>query len=197
MNVNINWKMVFREGLLTGTFFCVAILAYLRISPALSAGDYPAIVKNEIFALENYRSTLYEQILVPLIVFMPLVWGMFRILTKLDVALAGKALKNRYLSLYLGVLVWNLVIFNMDLIFVDWLIICYLKAPISGIEHLLSAEAIQSYQSYSFHFHEHYMFMGSYLVNILFPVVAILIYDGLMRLYKRFAKTQVSAYPSL
>lgn len=171
------WSIVIKEGLLTGSIFCIAVLAYLRISPALSSEDYPDNTRLEILALENYGADLYEQILSTILAITPLIWGMFRILNKISFQFRELKLKNRLPYMYLGLLLWNFIIFNMDLLIVDWFIICYLKAPISGIEHLLSNEAVSSYQTFNFHFKEHYFFIGSYLVNILSPLIMILIYQ--------------------
>ena len=178
-------KIIWEEGLLTGTLFCIGVLAYLRVSPALSSEDYPEITRNEILALENHSSDIYEQLLTAVLVLTPMIWGIYRILNKLIPVFEGLSVKRRYFNLYLGLVIWNFIIFNMDLIIVDWLIICFLKAPISGIEHLLSKEAISSYQSYGFHFREHYLFVGSYLVNLLSPILMITLYVLIKRVKNR------------
>lgn len=169
--MKIHWKLVLTEALLTGSIFCIAILAYLRISPALSATDYPIITEQEILALEHYAASPYEQILSTILALAPILWGLFRIISKLENRSDNLGKFAKYLHIYIHLIIWNFVISNMDLIIVDWLVICYLKAPISGIEHLLSDQAITSYQSYAFHFREHYMSIGPYMVLLIAPLI--------------------------
>ena len=59
--------------LLTGYIWCIAARAYLRVSPALSAEDYPRIAEQEILGSEHYKAGLYEQLLTAVLVLSPVI----------------------------------------------------------------------------------------------------------------------------
>ena len=175
--MKIHWKLVLREGLQTGLVFCLGILAVLRVHPIFFADDFPDVAEKELRSILLPKPGIYESVLALLLIFGPLVWGSFRFLSRQDIEIEYLSVQKRNQNRYLHLLIWFFIVTNMDLVFLDWFVIGFLRAPILGVEHLMSAEAVKSYQSYYFHFGEHYLFYGTYLVNLLFPIILLFLYE--------------------
>ena len=183
--MKLHWRLTLREGLLTGLIFCIGIMAVLRVNPVMFASDFPDPVEKELLSMEFSSPTFYEYVLSIFLVLGPLWWGGFRLLSKLKPKILEEKKGRRILIMYLHLAIWQFIVSNSDLLILDWLIIGVFKAPILGFEHTLSAEAVRSYQSYYFHFEEHYLFYGTYLVHILTPLLILGvfgIYEELMKL---------------
>lgn len=182
--MRINWRLVLREGLLTGLIFCVGVMAMLRINPLMFIKDFPEIVQKEFLSMKLPELSSYETILGLMLVQGPLLWGSFRLLSKLKHKnITGKRCK-KLLTSYLHLIIWVFIVMNIDLVILDWLVVGVLKAPILGFEQALSPEAVKSYQSCYFHFTKHYLFYETYFMNIFAPLVLLLVYKMYVKLKK-------------
>lgn len=175
--MKLNWQLTLKEGLLTGLIFCIGIMAVLRVNPVMFASDFPDTVEKELLSMDFSSPTTYEYVLSIILVFGPLWWGSFRLLSKLKPEILEDKKGRRILSMYLHLAIWQFIVSNSDLLILDWLIIGVFKSPILGFEHTLSDEAVRSYQSYYFHCKEHYLFYGTYLVNIPAPLLILLVFS--------------------
>ena len=97
-----------------------------------------------------------------------------------------------YLSYYMYLVIWLIVLNLVDLVVLDWIITGLMGAPIWGIEHQLSSTSIVQLRSFGFHFKEVFLNPGFYLVSLLVPLVLLIIHVGFGKLGKRLLKKGLS-----
>lgn len=177
---NQGYKLSIVDGFVSGLLFCWLIMLVARVNVMLFLQDMPVKMQEEVKALSFVNSPgLYEVFLMTSPILALIFWRSFRFLNKLNTRT-----NLSFISQYLHLLVWFIVISLTDLIVLDWLIDVTLRVPAFGVEHLLSEETVREYQSYGFHFKEHFFRPEAHVANALIPLVLLLIY----RLYKKCFK---------
>ncbi len=191
--MKMHWKLIVKDGIISGLLFCWVIMLVLRTNILMLLGDLPAGMQEEIKALPFVREVKpYDVFLMASPMLVLVFWRSFRFLNKAG-GIRGPEKGKSFWKYYLHTLLWFSIISATDLVFLDWFVYATLHIPALGVEHLLSENAVREFQSYRFHLKEHFLRPEAYAANLIIPAVLVLAY----LLYRRISQPELRQKSSL
>ncbi len=135
----LNFSQIFWEGLILSFIFSFVVLASLYYNPRLWLNDYPKDIQKASLPKTKKEKTQFLLIGLPLIVILFIIPYLSSLHYSDNIS---------FLSLFLHFFLIFSVISLVDLLFIDWLIFCYISPKFIEIP---GTSSLNSHKSYLFH----------------------------------------------